>query len=103
MAFVKVATLNELAEGAFISVEHDGEPLALYCVEGTVYATRDACTHDGGTLSGGTLSGTVICCPRHGAKFDITSGAVLALPAFEPLQTYEVRQEGNDVYVDLES
>jgi len=102
VAWVKVATLDSIAEGAFISVEHDGEALALFRVGGKLYATCDACTHDGGTLSGGTLLGTVIRCPRHGAKFDVSSGAVLAMPAFEPLRTYPVKLEGNDVYVDLE-
>jgi len=102
MAFAKVTTLDRLQPGAFIAVEHDGEAIALFNVEGTVYATRDECSHDGGTLSGGSLEGACVVCPRHGAKFDVTTGKALALPAIIDIDCFEVKVEGNDVYVDLD-
>lgn len=102
MAFVKVATLDQVKPGTFIAVEHDGEAIALYNVEGTVYATRDECSHDGGTLSGGSLEGACVVCPRHGAKFDVTNGQALSLPAISGIACFAVKVEGNDVFVDLD-
>lgn len=102
MAFVKVANLGQITLGAFISVTYDGEAIALYNVGGTIYATRDECSHDGGTLTGGTVEGTVVVCPRHGAKFDVSNGAVLAMPAFEGIETFAVKVTGDDIYVDID-
>jgi len=102
LAFHKVATKGQIEPGQFLSVEVDGEPIAIYNVGGEFYATRDECTHDGGTLSGGTMEGDQVVCPRHGAKFDVTTGEVKALPAFEPVATFELKLEGDDIYVDVE-
>ncbi len=102
MAFVKVATLAQVQKGSFTSVDYDGEPIALYNVDGTIYATRDECSHDGGTLSGGTLEGMCVVCPRHGAKFDISTGEATALPAILSIDRYKVNVEGDDILVDLD-
>lgn len=102
MAFVRVATVAEVPPGSFLAVEVEDEPIALFNVEGRIYATRDECTHDGGELTGGQLQGHVITCPRHGARFDVTTGEALTLPAFEPLETLEVKVKGDAIYVDLD-
>ena len=39
-------------------------------------------------------------CPRHGAYFDVTTGAALTLPAILPVETFPVRVEGDDVWVE---
>lgn len=63
----------------------------LLCnVGGRIYAIEDVCTHDGAPLDQGRLDGARITCPRHGAVFDVTSGAVIALPAVVPLRTFDV-------------
>ena len=73
----------------------------LLCnVAGTVYAIEDVCTHDGGELDQGELEGCRIMCPRHGAYFDVTTGAALTLPAILPLPTYTVRVAGDDIFID---
>jgi 3-phenylpropionate/trans-cinnamate dioxygenase ferredoxin subunit len=46
------------------------------------------------------LEGCRIMCPRHGAFFDVTTGAALTPPAVMPVATFKVRLEGNDIYVD---
>lgn len=99
---VKLATVDQLKPGSFFAVEHDGEPIALYNVNGTIYATRNECSHDGGTLTGGWMEGACVVCPRHGAKFDVASGKATALPAVISIDTYPVKVEGNDIYVELE-
>ena len=100
--WVTVARANELAPGQHKTLEIDGEPIAVFNIDGRFYAIQDVCTHDGGVLTGGTVEGSIITCPRHGAQFDITTGAVLRMPAFEPLPTYEVRVEGDEVQILFE-
>jgi len=100
--WVKVAKAEELKPGEYRSVEIEGELVAVFNLDGRFYAIGDVCTHDGGILTGGTVEGRVITCPRHGAQFDITTGEVVRMPAFEPLPTYEVRVEGGEVQVLFE-
>ena len=95
-----VATRHEIPPGTTKKVDAGGTPLLLCNVDGELYAIEDVCTHDGGPLDQGELDGCRIMCPRHGATFDVTSGAALTLPAVVPVATYPVRLEGEDVFVD---
>jgi nitrite reductase/ring-hydroxylating ferredoxin subunit len=70
-------------------------PVAVFNVGGKLCATQADCTHRGGPLSEGALDGFVVTCPRHGAQFDVCTGAVLRGPARQPLQTYRVVVEGD--------
>ncbi len=79
--------------------DHD---VAVCNVSGEFYAIDDVCTHDGGALDQGELEGDEIECPRHGARFDVRTGAAVQLPAFEPVETHEVRVEGEDIQVGVE-
>jgi len=86
-----------------VSVFHVGDHDVAVCnVNGQLYAIDDLCTHDGGSLDQGELDGEQIECPRHGARFDVTTGAAVQLPAFEPVDTHEVRLEGDTVQVGVE-
>lgn len=99
---IRVATVSELAPGQYKSFEIAGERIALFNVEGKLYVLRDVCTHDGGILTGGTLRGYIIECPRHGAQFDVRTGAVVRMPAYVGVDTYPVHIEGNDVFITFE-
>ncbi len=101
MAFVKVARLADLPPNGKLLVNVNGRSVALFHVEGTIYAIEDVCTHDGGPLVEGELDGYEIECPRHGARFDIRTGQVRRLPAFQPIETYAVKIEGDDVLIEL--
>ncbi len=96
-----VAKVGDIPPGSTKKVLVDGVEVLLCNCEGAIYAVEDVCTHDGGPLDQGELEGCRIMCPRHGAMFDVKTGAVLTLPAVIPLPTYEVRIEGDDVYVDV--
>ena len=76
--------------------------VAVCNVNGQFYAIDDVCTHDGGSLDQGELDGEEIECPRHGARFDVRTGAVTQLPAYVPVETHEVRLEGESVQVGVE-
>jgi len=95
-----VAKLHEIPPATTKRVVVDGVELLLCNVDGDVYAIADVCTHDGGPLDQGELEGRQIMCPRHGALFDVTTGRALTLPAVVPLETYTVRIEGEDIFVE---
>lgn len=95
-----LAKLSDIAIGTTRRVQAGAEAILLCNVGGTLYAIEDACTHDGGELDQGELDGCRIMCPRHGAYFDVTTGAALTLPAIVPVETFPVRVEGDDVYVE---
>ncbi|HEY5348994.1 MAG TPA: non-heme iron oxygenase ferredoxin subunit [Candidatus Lustribacter sp.] len=95
-----VARKSAIAPGEMTRVMVAGIPVLLCNVEGELYAVEDVCTHDDGELDGGELEGCHIICPRHGAKFDVTTGQALTLPAVTPLPTYTVRVDGDDVSVE---
>ena len=97
--FQKVAVLAELPLGARIIAEVDDKMVALFNVNGEIYAIDDVCTHDDGPLSDGALEGFAIACPRHGAKFDIRNGHVLSMPATRNTRAYEVKVEGKDIFL----
>ena len=101
MADYPVAKTSEVPEGRTLRVMVQGVEVLLCKCEGTIYAIEDVCTHDGAPLDQGELQGCEITCARHGAVFDVRSGAVLALPAVVPVPTYEVRIVGDDVFVDV--
>ena len=95
-----LASISQIAPGTTLRVDRAGDAILLCNVEGTIYAIEDTCTHDGEALDGGALEGCRIECPRHGALFDVTTGAALTLPAFLPVKTYAVRLEGENIYID---
>ncbi len=99
--YVKVAQVNEVPEGHAKVFEVDDSRVALCKVNGEVFALADVCTHDGGPLGEGDLDAYEIICPRHGARFDVRTGAVLAFPAIVPVDSYPVKVEGEDVFVKL--
>jgi 3-phenylpropionate/trans-cinnamate dioxygenase ferredoxin subunit len=96
---VPVAKLSEIPNGGTHRVMIGDVAVLLCNVEGAIYAIEDVCTHDGGALDQGELEGCRIMCPRHGAYFDVTTGAALTLPAILPLPTYTVRVDGDDIFV----
>ena len=101
--FVRVAEVPECADPSSQLVEVDGEMVALFCVGGQFYALDDVCTHDGGPLAGGELTDHKVACPRHGAKFDIRTGAALSMPAVRATQRHDVKVEDGGVWVRLRS
>jgi 3-phenylpropionate/trans-cinnamate dioxygenase ferredoxin subunit len=83
-------------------VEVSGKKLAVCNTGDGVYVIDNKCTHDGGPLGQGTLDGHQIECPRHGARFDVTTGKVMRLPAVRPIRSYPTRVVGGEVEVELE-
>jgi 3-phenylpropionate/trans-cinnamate dioxygenase ferredoxin component len=98
--FVTVARVGEIPEGGRKLVRIDDQELAVFLLGGSYYALDDVCTHDGGPIAEGELDGEIIECPRHGAKFNVKTGAVISLPAISPVPTYAVRVQGDEIQVE---
>ena len=98
--WVKVGA--EIGEGEITAVSVGDRMLAIANVGGNLHAFDDVCTHKQCSLAEGELDGLVIQCPCHGSQFDITSGEVVNGPAMEPIDVFEVREEGGELLVSLE-
>ncbi len=100
--FVSVARETDVPLGQVKVVHADGKSLALgHCEDDTWGAIDNVCTHDGGVLGEGELEDCLVECPRHGARFDLRTGEVKALPAVFPVNAYPVRVVNGQVEVDL--
>ena len=102
MSFVPVAREGDVARGEVKVVDAGGKSVALgHCEDDTWGAIDNVCTHDGGTLGEGELEDCLVECPRHGARFDLLTGEVKALPAVFPVNAYPVRVVDGEVQVDV--
>jgi nitrite reductase/ring-hydroxylating ferredoxin subunit/DMSO/TMAO reductase YedYZ heme-binding membrane subunit len=100
-AFIVVAALNDLQPGKPFCAKLDDKPILLCKLPDGVFAIDDTCSHAGGSLCQGPLEGSVIECPRHGAKFDVRTGAVVAPPAKRPQRTYPVQIVDGEVRLQV--
>ena len=97
--FERVASLDEIEPGGRKSVVVDDYLVLLIRSGDDLYAIEDVCTHDAQPLTEGPINGTEITCPRHGARFDISTGKPLCMPATEPVRTFDVEVRDGDVFV----
>lgn len=100
--WVRVASRRDIAEGEVLGVEVVDHSIALYDVDGRIFATDNICTHAYARLSDGWLDAEVIECPLHAARFDVRTGKVLDPPATEDLKTYPVRILGEEIEIKLD-
>ena len=99
--FVKVANFQDIPLGGSKLVEVETVRVAIFNLDGAILAIEDVCTHDGGPLVEGTIvNGCQVQCPRHGARFDIRTGAALSFPAFEPTNTYAVQLRDGEIWIE---
>ena len=100
--FVQAARLNEVPPGTATCVTVNGNAVALFNVDGTVYATADACRHQGMSLGGSKLDGKVVTCRAHGWRYDVTTGNTLHVPDFG-VATYRVEVVEGAIMIALET
>lgn len=100
---VRACLLAELAQGEMRRLDPpDGNPIALFNVDGVVYATDDVCTHGQSSLTDeGTLEGHVIECGWHRGTFDVRTGRALTAPCQEALRSYAVDIRDGEIVVLL--
>jgi len=100
-AWTPVATLDDFAASDSIAVVAAGKEIAIYLVDGAVFATANRCTHGDARLCDGWVEGHEIECPLHQGRFDVHTGAALCAPAEVALATYPARLAGDRVELQI--
>jgi 3-phenylpropionate/trans-cinnamate dioxygenase ferredoxin subunit len=98
--YITAATSEQVKEGEILAVIVDETPIGLTRLNGRVCAFHDICTHDDGPLAEGALDGGAVVCPRHGARFNLLTGAP-TFPAPTGISIYETVEENGEVKVRL--
>lgn len=93
-----VAKSGDIAPGKSIAVDCGGESIAIFNIEGTLFACTNRCPHAGAPLQNGFLNGTVVTCPWHGWRFDLAAGPDAPK---DGVIRFPVTIEGDDVVVHL--
>lgn len=101
MTWFKVARIEDIPPGSSKMVIANDQLVALFNVDGTIYAIDDSCPHQGAPLSEGQLVGCIAICPWHGAEFDVTNGKLMGGPGVHNVDAYQVAINGDDVEIQL--
>jgi naphthalene 1,2-dioxygenase ferredoxin component len=101
--WVTVARRSSLGEGDMSAVSAGDKQIALYDVDGDIYATDNICSHAFALLTDGYLDGDVIECPLHAGRFEVKTGKGLGPPIPCDIKTYKVRVVGDEVQVNIAS
>lgn len=99
--YLAVAEESEIPNGERLFVEIDDYSIVVFNIAGKFFAIGDVCSHDDGPVGDGELEEFEVICPRHGARFDIRSGEVTALPAVEDIPAFPVRVMDGTVEVGV--
>jgi 3-phenylpropionate/trans-cinnamate dioxygenase ferredoxin component len=100
MAWVRACGVDDIAPGEAMRLDVV-PPVAVFNVDGELFATADTCTHAESSLSEGYIDGDQVECVFHFAKFCVRTGKALTLPATQPLATFPVRVADGEVQVEL--
>jgi len=92
-----VATASRIPPGEMKVIDLDGQEVVIANVNGAFYAFSNTCTHEGGPLGEGELEGETVTCPWHFTKFNVKTGTVVEGVTDDPVPTYEVRLEGDEI------
>jgi nitrite reductase (NADH) small subunit len=100
--WIRIASLADCPPNAALEAVADDRVVALFNVDGQLYALDGVCPHQGGPLGKGALNGAVVTCPWHGFQFDVRTGrhatsARLVQPCLP------VKVEEGEVFVDVDS
>lgn len=80
--FIEVARLDQVQPGTGMSFTVAGKEVALFNVDGTIYAMEDSCLHKGASLGTGQIEGKVVTCRAHGWRYDVTTGSTMNVPGY---------------------
>ncbi|WP_028222881.1 non-heme iron oxygenase ferredoxin subunit [Paraburkholderia oxyphila] len=99
--WTRIIELVEVPADDVVAVQAGGKELAVYGVDGEVFATDNICTHGHARLCDGFLEGHEIECPLHQGRFDIRNGQAMCEPLTNGIQTYPVKIEDGGVFVEI--
>jgi 3-phenylpropionate/trans-cinnamate dioxygenase ferredoxin subunit len=99
--WVKIAEIDDVAPGQGRAFEVEGRWIAVFNVDGTLYAIDDSCPHQGSSLAAGSLDGHVVTCRSHGMKINVTGGQLPGLGM--DVRAYPLESRPDGLYVSLET
>ncbi len=97
--FVKVAQLSEISPNTMKAIVVGDQEIALANIDGQIHAVDDICSHAECAISDGDIEGDELICPCHGSGFNVQTGAPSTPPARDPISVFQVKIEGDDIYV----
>ena len=103
MAWVKACSLDDVPTDEALGVTIGEYDVAVARNGDEVFALQDLCSHAAVALSEGDDADCTVECWLHGSRFDLRTGAPSGLPATQPVETYPLTVEGDDVLVDVTS
>lgn len=98
-AWIDIGSLAELESSSRLEVDVAGYLVRVVRFDGRLYAFEDRCTHDDSPFDDAPIEDCSIICPRHGARFSLSTGEALSPPAYEPLRIFEVRTSADRIEV----
>ncbi len=93
--------LDSIIEGKPVKINKGGKDICVARVGNEVFAIEDNCSHQDAALAEGEQTGYKIECWLHAAEFDLRTGEALTPPAVQPIKTYPVTVNGNNVVVEI--
>ena len=96
-----VCDADEIDEEDVLRFDHGGKTYAVYNTPKGYYATDGTCTHEEAHLADGLVIGDIIECPLHQGRFHIPSGAAKSPPVCVDLETYPVKVEDGQIFIEL--
>jgi naphthalene 1,2-dioxygenase ferredoxin component len=100
--WIEVLPVEDIPDNDVFPYQVEGRDIAIYGVDGDVYASDNICTHGHARLSDGFMEGCEIECPLHQGKFDVRTGAPTCAPVTEAIKVYPVKIEAGRVYLQLD-
>jgi nitrite reductase/ring-hydroxylating ferredoxin subunit len=98
-----VGLVGAFPAGRIHPVEVAGEQMVIVCVDGEHYACAAICSHAHAYFDDGRIDGFELCCPLHAGRFDVRTGEATHRPAREPIRTYPLRRQGQEIIVTISS
>lgn len=95
---IKLAHINNIPEGKSIVVNAGENEIALYKIQGQIYALNNACPHMGGPLGEGDIENFCVTCPWHGWEFDIKTGTCITMPG-EDAERFDIEIINDEIYI----
>ena len=99
--WITVCSTDSLGQGEMFSFDHNEKKLLLTNINGKLFATDRICTHAEADLANGILTENGLTCPLHLSVFNMDDGKPQNLPAENPLQTYRIKIEDNDILIEV--
>ncbi len=99
--WIAVAPKSAVPEGEMLGVSAGGHQIALYNLDGEIYATDNICSHAFALLTDGYFDGDTVECPLHAGRFEIKTGKGMGPPIPCDIASFPVRVVGDDIQVQV--